>query len=67
VTDIVLRKADIEKITGVTERTVRSMEAAGKFPKRFTINPSGRAVGWSLREVQNWMEQRIAADRRLSD
>lgn len=62
-TDFVLRKADIERITGVTERTVRSMEARGDFPKRFTINPNGRAVGWSSRDVQAWLEERSMPTR----
>ncbi len=41
----ILRKPDIESATGLTERTIRNMEAEGKFPRRFTLNPGGRAVG----------------------
>lgn len=51
--DIVLRKSDVERATGLTERTLRIMEAQGTFPRRFTLNPGGRAVGWRSREVSN--------------
>lgn len=60
-TDIILRKADIEKATGLTERTLRIMESAGTFPKRFVLNPGGRAVGWRGEEIQAWIEQRAAS------
>ena len=59
--DRVLRKSDVEQMTGLTERTLRNMEYAGKFPKRFTINPGGRVVGWRSVEVQNWIDARAAS------
>jgi prophage regulatory protein len=54
----ILRKPDIERMTGLTERTVRSMEARSVFPRRFVLNPGGRAVGWQAREVEEWIAQR---------
>lgn len=58
--DSILRKPDIEKMVGLTERTVRIMEAQGKFPKRFVLNPGGRAVGWRSTEVQHWIDERAS-------
>lgn len=60
-TDSILRKPDIEKATGLTERTLRNMESDGNFPKRFTLNPGGRAVGWRAEEVQQWIVDRAAS------
>jgi len=57
----ILRKPDIESATGLTERTIRNMEAEGKFPRRFTLNPGGRAVGWHSEEVNSWIEDRAAS------
>jgi predicted DNA-binding transcriptional regulator AlpA len=54
----VLRKPQVEEVTGLTERTLRKMEAEGNFPKRFTLNPSGRAVGWNAADVEAWVEAR---------
>lgn len=57
----VLRKPDIEAATGLAERTIRNMEAAGNFPRRFTLNPGGRAVGWHAGEVMEWVAERAAS------
>ena len=60
--DTILRAPDVEKATGLTERSLRIMEAEGTFPKRFTLNPTGgRAVGWRASEVQSWIEERAAS------
>lgn len=53
-TDKILRRPDIERITGMTERNVRNLEASGRFPRRFKI--SARAVGWLESEVQIWLQ-----------
>jgi len=57
----VLRRDQLEVITGLTERTIRAMEAEGTFPKRFLLNPGGRAVGWRSAEIQDWIEKRAAS------
>lgn len=59
--DRILRKPDIEAVTGFTERGLRDMEREGRFPKRFKLNPDGRAVGWLESEVQDWLRQRAAS------
>ena len=57
----IIRKTEIEHRTGYTERTLRDLEAAGSFPRRFLINPAGRSVGWLEYEVDVWIEQRAAS------
>lgn len=48
-------------MVGLTERQIRTLENEAKFPRRFTITPGGRAVGWSFLEVQQWLQERIQA------
>ena len=59
--DRVLRKPDVVALVGVTERAIRDWEVAGKFPKRFKLDPDGRSVGWLESEVQEWLRQRAAS------
>lgn len=60
-TDRILRKRDVCEITGMCDNTLRTMEAAGNFPRRFTLNPGGVLVGWKASAVSNWIEERAAA------
>lgn len=62
-TDIILRKTDIHRITGFSDVTIRSLEAQGLFPRRFKLNPApnGKHVGWKASEVQAWIEDRAAS------
>ena len=59
--DHVLRKDDVERAAGVTERRLRDKEKEGLFPKRFLIMEGGRAVGWSANEVAAWLTERMAS------
>lgn len=56
--DRVLRKPEVEHISGYCERALRDMEREGRFPKRFLLDPNGRAVGWLESEVLAWVRQR---------
>lgn len=57
-TDTILRKPDVKRITGFSDVTIRGLEKAGNFPKRFKLNPDGKHVGWLESEVQTWMQRR---------
>lgn len=59
--DRVLRKAHVESVTGLSERTLRRMEAKQQFPRRFTISPDGKIVGWLESEVLSWIARHAAA------
>lgn len=58
-TDQILRKPDIERITGMTERHIRNLEARGEFPRRVKLG--ARAVGWRARQVEEWIASRVEA------
>lgn len=58
-TAIVLRKPEVVRRTGLSAATIRRLELAGKFPKRFTL--SAQAVGWDEREVRAWIDERAAS------
>lgn len=62
-TDTILRKPDIARITGFSDVTIRSLEAQGLFPRRFKLNPgpTGKHVGWVESEVMAWIEERAAS------
>ncbi len=57
-TQTVLRKPDIHRITGFSDVTIRDMEKKGLFPRRFKLNPQGKQVGWLETEVRSWLEAR---------
>ncbi len=58
----VLRPKQTEIKVGICDRELRDLEAQGLFPKRFTLNPSGkgRAVGHLESEVDEWIAARAA-------
>jgi prophage regulatory protein len=57
----ILRKPDIEAMTGFCERHIRDMEAAGNFPRRFRPDPGSKAVGWLQSEILEWIAERAGA------
>jgi len=57
--DRVLRRAEVEHLTSLTERMLRNLEREGRFPRRFLITEGGRAVGWSANEVAAWLADRV--------
>jgi predicted DNA-binding transcriptional regulator AlpA len=59
----VLRPNETAAKVGICDRQLRDLEAEGLFPKRFTLNPSGkgRAVGHLENEVDQWITDRAAS------
>lgn len=55
--DRFIRTTQIENRVVFSLMHVRRLEMDGLFPRRFQI--AGRAVGWSLREVMQWMQERL--------
>lgn len=64
----VLRPNETAARVGICERQLRDLEADGLFPKRFSLNPSGkgRAVGHLESEVNDWIVQRAAARQQVA-
>ena len=57
----ILRPSETASKVGLCDRQLRDMEAAGTFPKRFQLQPGGRAVGHLESEVDDWIEARAAS------
>ena len=55
--DRILRRRETEHKSGLCERKLRNLENEGKFPRRFLIAESGRAIGWSEAEVDAWLSR----------
>lgn len=59
----ILRPNETAAKVRICDRQLRDLEADGLFPKRFTLNPSGkgRAVGHLESEVDQWIKDRADA------
>lgn len=57
----ILRKADVEKVSGFKARHILTMEQRGDFPRRFQPDPASKVVGWLESEVISWAKARAAS------
>lgn len=60
-----LRRRQVEARTGLSRSTIYLRVAQGSFPR--PVGLGGRAVGWLEAEVENWLQQRVAASRQGSE
>lgn len=54
--DQILSRTEVREITPASDMTLWRWEQAGLFPKRIKLGK--RRIGWSLSEVQDWIEAR---------
>lgn len=54
-----LRRPEVQSRTGLPENTLDDLERAGKFPRRVKVG--ARAVAWVEHEIEEFIQQRIAA------
>jgi len=62
--DRVVREPECFELSGYVEQHRKRLEAKREFPKRFKLNPKGGkygAVGWSYRELMEWLAKRRAS------
>lgn len=59
--DRVLRFDEVRQKTGICRAHAHALAAANKFPKPLKLVPGGRASGWLLSEINQWIADRIAA------
>jgi prophage regulatory protein len=59
----ILRLPAVKTSTGLSRSTIYLRIAQGTFPK--PVGLGGRAVGWLESEIQEWLERRIAASRKI--
>ncbi len=52
----VLRRKQVEEVTGLSRSTIYARMNAGTFPKAISLGP--RSVGWLESDIQHWIEQR---------
>ncbi len=52
----ILRRPDVERITGLSRSTLYAMMAEGTFPKPVKLGK--RAVGWREADIAAWLNSR---------
>ena len=63
-----LRRPEVEKITGKSRSEIYDQMQKGLFPLQVRLSANGRAVGWPADEIVKYVTDRIAErDRRVSE
>ncbi len=57
--DRLIRRPEVQRLTGLSRSSLYEMIAAGKFPAPVRIGP--RAVAWRESEIHKWIEARPPA------
>ena len=57
--DRIITAPERRQLVPYSDMHIWRLEKTGQFPKRIKLGPN--RVGWSLREVQKWIEARKAA------
>ncbi len=60
--DAILRLPAVKSRTGLSRSSIYAKVRTGEFPKPVSIGL--RSVGWSERELQQWIAARIADSRK---
>jgi prophage regulatory protein len=55
----ILRRPEVERLTGLRRSSLYALIAAGKFPKPIALGE--KSVGWLEPEIAEWQKHRIAA------
>jgi len=59
--EALLRRKQVEALTGLTRSTIYALMADGKFPKPCQL--VGRTVAWPASSINKWIAERIAASK----
>ncbi|NVK57830.1 MAG: AlpA family transcriptional regulator [Alteromonadaceae bacterium] len=59
-TNKLLRIKDVVNLTGLSKSYIYQLTEQNKFPKQIRLIDGGTSVAWLEREVQAWIEHRIA-------
>lgn len=59
----ILRLPAVKKSTGLSRSTIYLRISQDIFPKPVSLG--GRAVGWLEAEIQQWLQERIEASRKV--
>jgi prophage regulatory protein len=58
-TDRIIRRKEVEHLTGFKRSTLYRYMALNKFPRSISLG-GGRMVGWRLSDIQQWIEEQSA-------
>jgi prophage regulatory protein len=58
VADRIIREKELRSIVPYSSMHIWRLERAGQFPARIRLGPN--RVGWSLREVSAWLDEKKA-------
>lgn len=56
--DKIIRLNEVMDMTGLSRSTIYRMMEKGDFPKSTPLGE--RAIGWSMSEVQEWVQTRLS-------
>jgi prophage regulatory protein len=56
-----LRRPEVQSLTGLSKSTIYQMIASGDFPKQIQIGK--RSVFWVEGHITKWIEEKIAVSR----
>ena len=59
--DRLLKRREVEEITGLSRSTIYRMVKTGQFPQPVRVGP--KAVRWRLSDIIAWLESRPLAGR----
>jgi prophage regulatory protein len=57
----ILKRKDVEDMTGLKRSSIYLKMANNEFPKQIKLG--ARSVGWLLSDVENWINQKISETR----
>lgn len=59
-TQRMLARHEVERVTGLSCTSLYRYMHAGTFPKPVKLSAGGQRVGWPESEIQTWIAERIA-------
>jgi prophage regulatory protein len=60
-TNRIIRMRELELKMGLRRSTIYGLIASGDFPPAFKIVPGGRASGWLLGDIEDWLNVRASS------
>ncbi|MBD0788436.1 AlpA family phage regulatory protein [Vibrio sp. Y2-5] len=57
--DKILSLDEVITFTGRSKAWIYNQMKEGNLPKQIRLSPTGRSVGWSFKELQEWFNSRM--------
>jgi prophage regulatory protein len=62
---VLIRRKEVERMTGLSRSRIYAMMAEGTFPKPIVLG--AKSIAWIESEVQKWIRARIVASRSYTE